>query len=55
MVGINVDNFRLAGDARLQCKLHLDVGTVSIDVLVVIEAIQFQSNVNVSTSMCMSM
>jgi len=55
MVGINGDNFRLAGDARHQCKLHLDVGTVSVDVLVVIEAIQLESNVDVSTSMCMSM
>jgi len=55
MTGIIGDNFRLAQDARHQCKLHLDVGTVGIDVLVVIESVQFESNVDVSTSMCMSM
>jgi len=54
IVWIQGDNFRLARDARHQCKLHLDVRAVSVDVLVVIKSVQFEPNVDVSTSMCSS-
>ena len=46
---VKVNIFVFAGDDRLQCKLHCDVGIDGSDALIHFESIQYESNVDVST------
>jgi len=48
--GFKIANVRLTRDDRRKCKLHLDAGTERADVAVKFESIEFESNVDVSTS-----